>query len=161
MLANECFAAVGGAMLAALAESGLSARRVANVLSWFVVTQLSLGPWRSRGEVRPAALAERMGVSRWTEWRARRDAASAGVMRDWSFPDPEARDYGRGAVRVSSSPSFAHARSRRRWPPRRKNARTGPSAVRGARALEGREGRAESCSAGGRAAGESTGGRRW
>jgi hypothetical protein len=21
-------------------------------------------------------------------------------MRDWSFPDPEARDYGRGAVRV-------------------------------------------------------------
>ena len=100
VLANERFAAVGGAVLAALAESGLSARRVANVLSWFVVTQLALGPWRSRGEVRPAALAERMGVSRWTEWRARRDAASAGVVRDWSLPDPEARGYGRGAVRV-------------------------------------------------------------
>ena len=41
-----------------------------------------------------------MGVSRWTEWRARRDAVSAGVVRDWSLPDPEARGYGRGAVRV-------------------------------------------------------------
>ena len=100
VLANERFAAVGGALLAALAESGLSARRAANVLSWFVVAQLALGPWRSRGEVRPAALAERMGVSRWTEWRARRDAARAGVVRDWSLPDPEARGYGRGAVRV-------------------------------------------------------------
>ena len=100
VLANERFAAVGGALLAALAESGLSARRCANVLSWFVVAQLALGPWRSRGEVRPAALAERMGVSRWTEWRARRDAASAGVIHDWSLPDPEARGYGRGAVRV-------------------------------------------------------------
>jgi hypothetical protein len=59
VLANERFAAVGGAMLAALAESGLSARRVANVLSWFVVTQLSLGPWRSRGEVRPAGCSRR------------------------------------------------------------------------------------------------------
>ncbi|MGD9570936.1 MAG: hypothetical protein AB7V62_03490 [Thermoleophilia bacterium] len=100
VLANERFAAVGGALLAALAESGLSARRAANVLSWFVVAQLALGPWRSRGEVRPAALAARMGVSRWTEWRARRDAVSAGVIRDWSLPDPEARGYGRGAVRV-------------------------------------------------------------
>lgn len=100
VLANERFAAVGGALLAALAESGLSARRCANVLSWFVVAQLALGPWRSRGEVRPAALAERMGVSRWTEWRARRDAVAAGVIRGWSLPDPEARGYGRGAVRV-------------------------------------------------------------
>jgi hypothetical protein len=100
VLANERFAAVGGALLAALAESGLSARRCANVLSWFVVAQLALGPWRSRGEVRPAALAARMGVSRWTEWRARRDAVTAGVIRDWTLPDPEARGYGRGAVRV-------------------------------------------------------------
>lgn len=99
-LASERFAAVGGALLAALAESGLSARRCANVLSWFVVAQLALGPWRSRGEVRPATLAARMGVSRWTEWRARRDAVSAGVIRDWTLPDPEARGYGRGAVRV-------------------------------------------------------------
>jgi len=99
-LANERFAAVGGALLAALAESGLSARRASNVLSWFVVAQLALGPWRSRGEVRPAALAARMGVSRWTEWRTRHDAVSAGVIRDWSLPDPEARGYGRGAVRV-------------------------------------------------------------
>ena len=100
VLASERFAAVGGALLAALSESGLSARRAANVMSWFVVAQLALGPWRARGEVRPAALAARMGVSRWTEWRARRDAASAGVIRDWSLPDPEARGYGRGAVRV-------------------------------------------------------------
>jgi hypothetical protein len=100
VLANERFAAVGGALLGALGESGLSARRAANVLSWFVIAQLALGPWRSRGEVRPAALAERMGVSRWTEWRARRDALHAGVIRDWSLPDPEARGYGRGAVRV-------------------------------------------------------------
>ncbi len=100
VLANERFAAVGGVLLVALADSGLSARRAANVLSWFVVAQLALGPWRSRGEVRPAALAARMGVSRWTEWRARRDAVSAGVIRDWSLPDPEARGYGRGAVRV-------------------------------------------------------------
>lgn len=100
VLANERFAAVGGALLAALAESGLSARRCANVLSWFVVAQLALGPWRSRGEVRPAELARRMGVSRWTEWRARRDAVVAGVIRDWTLPDPGARGYGRGAVRV-------------------------------------------------------------
>jgi hypothetical protein len=99
-LANERFAAVGGSVLTALAESGLSSRRVANVISWFIVAQLALGPWRSRGEVRPAGLAERMGVSRWTEWRARRDAVTAGVVRDWSLPDPEARGYGRGAVRV-------------------------------------------------------------
>ncbi|HMN99257.1 MAG TPA: hypothetical protein PKD59_07580 [Miltoncostaeaceae bacterium] len=100
VLANERFAAVGGAFLTALAEAGLSARRAANVLSWFVLVQLALGPWRSRGEVRPAALAAEMGVSRWTEWRARRDAVAAGVIRDWSLPDPEARGYGRGAVRV-------------------------------------------------------------
>jgi hypothetical protein len=100
VLANERFAAVGNAVLAALADSGLSARRAANVLSWFVVAQLALGPWRSRGEVRPAELARRMGVSRWTEWRARRDAAVAGLVRDWTLPDPEARGYGRGAVRV-------------------------------------------------------------
>jgi hypothetical protein len=99
-LANERFVAVGGALLAALASSGLSARRAANVLSWFVVAQLALGPWRSRGEVCPAGLARRMGVSRWTEWRARGDAVLAGVVRDWSLPDPEARGYGRGAVRV-------------------------------------------------------------
>lgn len=99
-LANERFAAVGGSVLAALAESDLSPRRAANVISWFIVAQLALGPWRSRGEVRPNALAQRMGVSRWTEWRARRDAALAGVVRDWSLPDPEARGYGRGAVRV-------------------------------------------------------------
>ena len=99
-LANERFAAVGGSALAALAESGLSPRRVANVISWFIVAQLALGPWRSRGEVRPMVLAQGMGVSRWTEWRARRDAVTAGVVRDWSLPDPEARGYGRGAVRV-------------------------------------------------------------
>jgi hypothetical protein len=99
-LASERFVAVGQTLLSALADSGLSARRAANVLSWFVVAQLALGPWRSRGEVRPAALAESMGVSRWTEWRARRDAVRAGVVRDWSLPDPEARGYGRGAVRV-------------------------------------------------------------
>jgi hypothetical protein len=99
-LANERFAAVGGSVLAALADSGLSPRRASNVISWFIVAQLALGPWRSRGEVRPIALAQRMGVSRWTEWRARRDAILAGVVRDWSLPDPEARGYGRGAVRV-------------------------------------------------------------
>lgn len=99
-LANERFAAVGGSVLAALVESGLSPRRVANVISWFIVAQLALGPWRSRGEVRPIVLAQRMGVSRWTEWRVRRDAVTAGVVRDWSLPDPEARGYGRGAVRV-------------------------------------------------------------
>lgn len=77
VLANERFAAVGGVLLAALAESGPSARRCANVLNWFVVAQLALAPWRSRGEVRPAALAARMGVSRWTKWRARRDAATS------------------------------------------------------------------------------------
>lgn len=100
VLANERFAAVGGSLLGALAESGLSPRRASNVISWFIVAQLALGPWRSRGEVRPMALAQRMGVSRWTEWRARRDAVLAGVVRDWSLPDPEARGYGRGAVRV-------------------------------------------------------------
>jgi hypothetical protein len=99
-LANERFAAVGGSLLATLAESGLSPRRAANVISWLVVAQLALGPWRSRGEVRPAGLAQRMGVSRWTEWRARRDAVRAGVVRAWSLPDPEALGYGRGAVRV-------------------------------------------------------------
>ena len=99
-LAGERFAAVGQTVLAALAESGLSGRRVANVVSWFVVAQLALGPWRSRGEVRPAELARAMGVSRWTEWRTRLDAARAGLVRDWTLPDPEARGYGRGAVRV-------------------------------------------------------------
>jgi hypothetical protein len=99
-LATERFAAIGQTLLSALADSGLSARRAANVLSWFVVAQLALGPWRSRGEVRPAALANSMGVSRWTEWRTRRDAVAAGVIRDWTLPDPEARGYGRGAVRV-------------------------------------------------------------
>ncbi len=99
-LAGERFAAVGQTVLAALADSGLSGRRVANVLSWFIVAQLALGPWRSRGEVRPAELARAMGVSRWTEWRTRLDAARAGLVRDWSLPDPEARGYGRGAVRV-------------------------------------------------------------
>ena len=99
-LAGERFAAVGQTVLAALAESGLSGRRVANVVSWFIVAQLALGPWRSRGEVRPAELARAMGVSRWTEWRTRLDAARAGLVRDWTLPDPEARGYGRGAVRV-------------------------------------------------------------
>jgi len=99
-LAGERFAAVGQTVLAALAESGLSGRRVANVVSWFIVAQLALGPWRSRGEVRPAELARAMGVSRWTEWRTRLDAARAGLIRDWTLPDPEARGYGRGAVRV-------------------------------------------------------------
>ncbi len=99
-LAGERFAAVGQTVLAALAESGLSGRRVANVVSWFVVAQLALGPWRSRGEVRPAELARAMGVSRWTEWRTRLDAARAGLIRDWDLPEPEARGYGRGAVRV-------------------------------------------------------------
>lgn len=99
-LAGERFAAVGQTVLAALAESGLSGRRVANVVSWFVVAQLALGPWRDRGEVRPVALAQAMGVSRWTEWRTRLDAAHAGLIRDWTLPDPEARGYGRGAVRV-------------------------------------------------------------
>ena len=64
------------------------------------MAQLALGPWRSRGEVRPAELARAMGVSRWTEWRTRLDAARAGLVRDWTLPDPEARGYGRGAVRV-------------------------------------------------------------
>jgi hypothetical protein len=41
-----------------------------------------------------------MGVSRWTEWRTRLDAMRAGLVRDWTLPDPEARGYGRGAVRV-------------------------------------------------------------
>jgi hypothetical protein len=41
-----------------------------------------------------------MGVSRWTEWRTRLDAARAGLVRDWALPDPEARGYGRGSVRV-------------------------------------------------------------
>jgi hypothetical protein len=41
-----------------------------------------------------------MGVSRWTEWRTRLDAARAGLVRDWTLPDAEARGYGRGAVRV-------------------------------------------------------------
>ena len=50
--------------------------------------------------MRPAELARAMGVSRWTEWRTRLDAARAGLVRDWTLPDPEARGYGRGAVRV-------------------------------------------------------------
>jgi hypothetical protein len=99
-LAVERFAAVGQTVLAALADSGLSGRRVANVVSWFIVAQLALGPWRSRGEVRPAELARAMGDSRWTEWRTRLDAARAGRVRDWTLPDPESRGYGRGAVRV-------------------------------------------------------------
>ena len=99
-LASERFAAVGQTVLAALAESGMSGRRVANVVSWFIVAQLALGPWRDRGEVRPAALAKAMGVSRWTEWRTRLDGARAGLIRDWTLPEPEARGYGRGAVRV-------------------------------------------------------------
>ena len=40
------------------------------------------------------------GFARWTEWRTRLDAARAGLIRDWDLPDPEARGYGRGAVRV-------------------------------------------------------------
>ncbi len=99
-LAAERFAAVGSSVLTALADSGLSGRRVANVVSWYVVAQLALGPWRNRGEVRPAELARAMGVSRWTEWRTRLDAVRAGLVRDWTLPDPEARGYGRGAVRV-------------------------------------------------------------
>jgi hypothetical protein len=99
-LAGERFAAVGQTVLAVLAESGLSGRRVANVVSWFIVAQLALGPWRDRGEVRPADLARAMGVSRWTEWRTRLDAVRIGLVRDWTLPDPEARGYGRGAVRV-------------------------------------------------------------
>jgi hypothetical protein len=99
-LASERFAAVGQTVLAALGESGLSGRRVANVVSWFIVAQLALGPWRDRGEVRPAELARAMGVSRWTEWRTRLDAVRVGLVRDWTLPDPEARGYGRGAVRV-------------------------------------------------------------
>ena len=85
-LADERFAAVGQTVLAALAESGLSGRRVANVVSWFIVAQLALGPWRSRGEVRPAELARAMGVSRWTEWRTRLDAARAGLVRENADP---------------------------------------------------------------------------
>jgi hypothetical protein len=99
-LASERFAAVGETVLAALAGSGLSARRTANVISWFIVAQLALGPWHSRGEVRPKLLAKRLGVSRWSEWRTRRDALRAGVVRDWTLPEDEARGYGRGAVRV-------------------------------------------------------------
>lgn len=99
-LAGERFAAVGQTVLAVLAESGLSGRRIANVMSWFIVAQLTLGPWRDRGEVRPAELARAMGVSRWTEWRTRLDAVRVGLIRDWTLPDPEARGYGRGAVRV-------------------------------------------------------------
>jgi hypothetical protein len=99
-LAEERFAAVGQTVLAALAESGLSGRRVANLVSWFIVAQLALGPWRDRGEVRPAELACAMGVSRWTEWRTRLDAVRVGLVRDWTLPDLKARGYGRGAVRV-------------------------------------------------------------
>ena len=99
-LAGERFAAVGQTVLAVLAESGLSGRRVANIVTWVVVAQLALGPWRSRGEVRPAELAKGMGVSRWTEWRTRLEAVRLGLLRDWTLPDPEARGYGRGAVRV-------------------------------------------------------------
>lgn len=99
-LATERFAAVGQTALAVLAESGLSGRRVANLVSWFTVAQLALGPWRSRGEVRPAELARAMRVSRWTEWRTRLDAVRVGLVREWTLPDPEARGYGRGAVRV-------------------------------------------------------------
>jgi hypothetical protein len=80
--------------------SGLNGRRVANVISWFIVAQLALGPWRSRGEVRPAELAGAMGVSCWTDWRTRLDAARAGLVWDCTLPDPETRGYGRGAVRV-------------------------------------------------------------
>lgn len=32
--------------------------------------------------------------------RARGDATRAGLVRDWTLPEPEARGYGRGAVRV-------------------------------------------------------------
>lgn len=99
-LAGERFAAVGQTVLAALADSGLSGRRVANVVSWFSMAQLALGPWRNRGEVRPVELAHAMGVSRWTEWRTRLDPVRAGLVRDWTLPEPEARGYGRGAVRV-------------------------------------------------------------
>jgi hypothetical protein len=99
-LASERFAAVGQAVLAARADAGLSGHRIANVVSWFTVAQIALGPWRNRGEVRPAELARAMGVSRWTEWRTRRDAARAGLVRDWTLPDPEARGYGPGAMRV-------------------------------------------------------------
>ena len=99
-LAAERFAVVGTSVIAALADSGLSGRRIANVVSWYVVAQLALGPWRNRGDVRPAELARAMGVSRWTEWRTRLDAVRAGLVRDWTLPDPEARGYGRGAVRV-------------------------------------------------------------
>lgn len=105
----EVGAGAGQTVLAALAESGLSGRRVANVVSWFIVAQLALGPWRGRGEVRPAELARAMGVSRWTEWRTRLDAARAGLVREWTLPDPEARGYGRGAVRVLE---LAFARTR-------------------------------------------------
>ena len=69
-------------------------------MSWFIVAQLALGPVARRGEVRPAELARGMGVSRWTEWRTRLDAMRVGLIRDWTLPDPEARGYGRGAVRV-------------------------------------------------------------
>ena len=105
----EVGAGAGQTVVAALAESDLSGRRVANVVSWFIVAQLALGPWRSRGEVRPVELARAMGVSRWTEWRTRLDAARAGLVREWTLPDPEARGYSRGAVRVLE---LAFARTR-------------------------------------------------
>ena len=119
-LAGERFAAVGQTALAALAESGLSGRRVANVVSWFVVAQLALGPWRSRGEVRPAELARAMGVSCWTEWRTRLDAARAGLIRDWDLPDPEARGYGRGPVWVLERVAAKKQEEASRAEPRRR-----------------------------------------
>jgi hypothetical protein len=99
-LANERFVAGGQTVLAVLADSGLSGRRMANLVCWFAVAQLALGPWRGRGEIRPAELARAMRVSRWTEWRRSLDAVRVGLVRDWTLPDPQARGYGRGAVRV-------------------------------------------------------------
>jgi hypothetical protein len=54
-LAGERFAAVGQTVLTALADSGLSGRRVANVVSWFIVAQLALGP-PSRAQPSPTPL---------------------------------------------------------------------------------------------------------
>ena len=61
-----------------------------------------------------------MGVSRWTEWRTRLDAARAGLIRDWDLPDPEARGYGRGPVWVLERVAAKKQEEASRAEPRRR-----------------------------------------
>ena len=60
-LAAERFAAIGQAVLAALADRPQRPQEPRMLVSRFTVAQLALGPWRSRGEVRPAELGARDG----------------------------------------------------------------------------------------------------